>query len=527
MAEVEAHTVWLGSETDVAGFRSAARRLLAHDIEPGRVSWQISGAAEGDLFASVSVSVSASASASVLASIAAPITAGHVEPSREHAPLRLPAAVVALCERAALHRDPQRHALLYRWLWRLARTPGLHSDPLDPDRMQVELLARAVRRDMHKMTAFVRFRPLQVPSTDEATIAHIAWFEPQHHIVEATASFFVRRFAQMPWAILTPDCSARWDGRQLAFGPGARREDAPPADADERLWLTYYESIFNPARLKLAMMQKEMPRRYWKNLPEAALITALTAQSAERSGRMIEQGGSNPVRRRPAASLALRLDHRVELHSPGGSDAPASLAALREAMQRCRACPIGHSATQAVGGEGAPRAQLMLVGEQPGDQEDLHGRPFVGPAGQLLDRALAQLGWPRETLYLTNAVKHFKFELRGKRRIHKTAAQQEAAACLQWLEHEIALVAPKAVIALGVTAARALLGCTVNIATMRGKWMTRADGLRVLVAGHPSALLRIDRGDFDAAFAAWTSDLHQAAHFGEAPKDLFASLPGA
>ena len=498
MADGDAHTVWLGSETDVAGFRAAARRLIAHGIEPQRVSWQVSGAAEGDLFASAPTP-----------------TTTHDEPPREHAPLRLPAAIVALCERAALHRDPQRHALLYGWLWRLAREPGLRDDPLDADRMQIELLARAVRRDMHKMTAFVRFRPLQVLCEDEAAVSHIAWFEPQHHIVEATAPFFARRFAQMPWAILTPECSARWDGRELAFGPGARREDAPPADADERLWLTYYQSIFNPARLKLAMMQKEMPRRYWKNLPEAALITSLTAQSAERSGRMIEQGDSTPLRRRPAASLALRLDHRVEGRSLQGTGAPATLAALREATQRCRDCPIGHSATQSVGGEGAARARLMLVGEQPGDQEDLHGRPFVGPAGQLLDRALARLGWPREALYLTNAVKHFKFEMRGKRRIHKTAAQHEAAACLQWLEQEIALVAPQAVIALGATAARALLGRTISITTMRGKWMTRADGLRVLIAGHPSALLRIEHGDFDAAFAAWTSDLRQAAPFAE------------
>ena len=503
MADGDAHTVWLGSETDVAGFRSAARRMIAQDIEPQRVSWQISGAAEGDLFASLPT----------------PITTAHDEPAREHAPLRLPAVIVALCERAALHRDSQRHALLYRWLWRLAHKPGLRDDPLDPDRMQIELLARAVRRDMHKMTAFVRFRPLRVPSADDLTDSHIAWFEPQHHIVEATAPLFARRFAQMQWAILTPECSARWDGRQLAFGPGAKREDAPPADADERLWLTYYESIVNPARLKLAMMQKEMPRRYWKNLPEAALITSLTAQAAERSGRMIEQGDSTPARKRPAASLALRLDHRVEGRSPEVSDTPATLAALREATQRCRDCPIGLSATQSVCGEGPPRAQLMLVGEQPGDQEDLHGRPFVGSAGQLLDRALAQLGWPRETLYLTNAVKHFKFEMRGKRRMHKTAAQQEAAACLRWLEHEIALVAPKAVIALGATAARALLGRTVSITAMRGKWMTRADGLRVLVAGHPSALLRIDRGDFDTAFAAWTSDLRQAARFGKASID--------
>ena len=498
MPDGDAHTAWLSNEIDVAGFRSAARSLIARGIEPQRVSWQVASALEGDLFA------------------ATPPNTPDDAHRPEHAPLRLPLALVALCERAALHRDPQRHALVYRLVWRLAHEPGLRDDPLDPDRLQIELLARAVRRDMHKMTAFVRFRPLSPTSvlgSDAWRVSHVAWFEPEHHIVEATAPFFARRFAQMPWAILTPECSARWDGRQLAFGPGATREDAPPADADERLWLTYYESIFNPARLKLSMMQKEMPRRYWKNLPEAALITSLTAQSAQRHGQMIEQGGSDPVRRRPAASLALRLDHRVDDRALG-RDAPDTLAALRAATERCRACPIGQSATQSVGGEGAPRARLMLVGEQPGDQEDLHGRPFVGPAGQLLDRALAQLGWPRDALYLTNAVKHFKFELRGKRRIHKTAAQHEAAACLHWLEQEIALVKPEAIIALGATAARALLGRTVGIGQERGKWLMRADGLRVLIAGHPSALLRMERADFDAAFAAWIDDLRQAGDLG-------------
>ncbi len=541
MAATDMHTVCLAGETDVAGFRLAARRLIAHNIEPVRVSWQVAGAAETDLFAlaampndsapmqplqglmqpQIPLEIQPQVQPQVQPQIQPQIQPQLDAPAQPPTPLRLPAELVALCERAALHSHRERHALLYRWLWRLAQQAALRHDPLDVDRLQVELLARAVRRDVHKMTAFVRFRPLQRPRENadaEAaadTVTHIAWFEPQHHIVEATAPFFVRRFAQMRWAILTPSCSARWDGRDLSFGPGARREDAPPADADERLWLTYYQSIFNPARLKLAMMQKEMPRHYWKNLPEAALITALSAQATERSGRMIEQAPSVPVRRRPAVSLALRLDQRPASAAPAAGAAPVTLAALHASIERCRACPIGHLATQAVAGEGAPHAKLMLVGEQPGDQEDLRGRPFVGPAGQLLDRALAQLGWPREALYLTNAVKHFKYELRDKRRIHKTAAQQDAAACLQWLDHEIALVAPQAVVALGATAARALLQRPVSIAALRGQWMQREDGLRVLVVGHPSALLRMDPGGFDGAFAAWVEDLRPAAPFVE------------
>lgn len=198
---------------------------------------------------------------------------------------------------------------------------------------------------------------------------------------------------------------------------------------------------------------------------------------------------------------------RVEAADSGES--PRSLAALRVALERCRECPIGAQATRAVPGEGPRRARLMFVGEQPGDQEDLQGRPFVGPAGQLFSRALAQLGIDRREVYISNAVKHFKFELRGKRRIHKTPAQEEAAACLHWLESEIALVDPQALIALGATAARQLMGHAVAVTRARGQWQKRGDGRRVLITLHPSALLRMEPEDKDDAYAAWLADLRQ------------------
>lgn len=202
--------------------------------------------------------------------------------------------------------------------------------------------------------------------------------------------------------------------------------------------------------------------------------------------------------------------HEDMVKSADGGETPRSLPALRVALERCRECPIGEHATQAVPGEGPRHARLMFVGEQPGDQEDLQGRPFVGPAGQLFSRALSELGIDRRTVYVSNAVKHFKFELRGKRRIHKTPAQEEAAACLHWLEAEIALVDAEALVALGATAARQLMGFAVAVTRSRGQWLKRADGRRVLITLHPSALLRMEPQDKEAAYAAWLADLRQA-----------------
>jgi uracil-DNA glycosylase family protein len=183
---------------------------------------------------------------------------------------------------------------------------------------------------------------------------------------------------------------------------------------------------------------------------------------------------------------------------------------LKAATMACRECPIGEIATQSVIGEGRLKARLMLVGEQPGDQEDLQGHPFVGPAGKLLARALEAAAIPREQTFVSNAVKHFKFELRGKRRIHKSPAVREIAACHHWLEDEIALVKPTALVALGATAARSLLGRAVPVTAERGRWLPRPDGLEVLVTLHPSALLRVDSEDREAAFEAFVADLRQA-----------------
>ena len=486
-------TVRLASAVDFAAFRRACRQLWSEQVAPDRVVWHCDDDAEGDLFENER---------------AGPEGALAVRPT---APLHVPAAFLPLAESAILHRDSERFALLYRLLWRLQVEPALRADPLDPDWLRADEMAQAVRRDIHDMKAFVRFRPIAEPDGNGAEFAplHVAWFEPEHHIVEAIAPFFAQRCPTMRWAILTPERSVRWDGVALGFGPGARREQAPAPDAGEQRWLEYYRSIFNPAPLQLQTTEREMPKRDSKILPEAQRIESLASGAGERSTTMAAKIPTDP-KRRPATEPRPTSGHPV---TPGGT-APRSLPALNEALQRCRECPIGDHATQAVGGEGRKHARLMFVGEQPGDQEDLQGRPFVGPAGQLLARALEELGVPRNQVYITNAVKHFKFELRGKRRIHKTPAQQEAAACLHWLESEIELVDPAALVALGATAARQLMGTTVSVLRERGRWLVRNDGRRVLITLHPSALLRMDPADKAAAYAAWLADLrHAAEHF--------------
>jgi uracil-DNA glycosylase family protein len=198
-------------------------------------------------------------------------------------------------------------------------------------------------------------------------------------------------------------------------------------------------------------------------------------------------------------------------------EAPPAITSLRELARgehECRRCPLYQNATQAVPGEGRRHAHLMLVGEQPGDKEDLAGKPFVGPAGRVLDEALEEAGIPREEVFVTNAVKHFKHEMRGKRRLHKRPNSYEIERCRIWLDTERAIVRPAGIVALGATAARSLLGRPVTIGKMRGNPLELADGTAALVTIHPSMLLRIeDRTDKAREYRAFVADLRQAAKF--------------
>lgn len=443
------YAVHLPAPDDFVFWRQRARALVQCDVPPDRVSW-IEPGGTGDMFAAQGPSGSDKRLPA---------------PPANALPVRGSQRFLTLARSAALHTDPARFGLLYRVLWRLQRNPRAMEDKADPEVRRIEELAKAVRRDAHKMHAFVRFREVE---TEDGTPHFIAWFEPDHHILRAEAGFFMRRFANMRWSILTPRGSIHWDGEVMREGPPARREDAPQGDPVEDLWRSYYASIFNPARLKIGAMLSEMPKKYWKNLPEAELIPQLIAGAQGREAAMVAAGAR---------------EERVR---------PRTLAEVAQDAAACRDCPIADCGTRAVPGQGPQAAALMIVGEQPGDQEDVAGRPFVGPAGQLLDDYLQAAGIDRTSAYVTNAVKHFKFSWKGKQRLHQSPTAREIDTCRWWLEGERAIVRPRIVLALGASAARGLLGRTVSINQVRGKPIALDDGAELWVSVHPSYLLRLD-----------------------------------
>ncbi|MFC3690905.1 UdgX family uracil-DNA binding protein [Chenggangzhangella methanolivorans] len=469
----------LAEPDDVAGWRRAARGLLAEGAPPFTVDWRV-GEDDRDLFGTDDAP--------------SPQVAGAPAPS-------VPRSFLELAETGLLHSDPGRFDLFYRLLTRVAADRRLMEDAADPDLTRARALVKAVRRDKHKMTAFVRFREI---SGEDGAPQFVAWFEPEHHIVAATAPFFMRRFSAMRWSILTPRRSAHWNGTRLEIAEGANRADAPEGDALEALWRTYYASIFNPARLKVSAMRAEMPKKYWRNLPEAPLIGPLIAQAQRRSDEMVAAPAAEP-----------KKGQRLMSPPPAAPERdPTPLSALREMVEGCRACPLWGPATQSVFGEGPEGAQVVVVGEQPGDKEDIAGRPFVGPAGALFDRAAEAAGVEREKLYVTNAVKHFKFEPRGKFRLHKSPAPGEIAACRGWLERELGAIRPRLVVAMGASAARAVIGRAVKVGDARGAIMEREGAPDVLVTVHPSYLLRLpDEARKQEEFDRFVADLRLALPF--------------
>jgi len=465
------YRVELTREDAFEDYRDAARGLIGADVKPADVTWRV-GAAD--------------------------LMAGE-PPPHGAATFSVPAAYVALAESVVCHRDPERFALLYELLWRITHGErellAVASDPLVH---RVARMEKSVRRDMHKMTAFLRFRCV----ADDGGEHYVAWFEPEHHILRRIADFFVGRFASMRWSILTPEGALHWTGKELSFSAGVSKSDAPAADALDDWWRAYYRATFNPARANPAAMQAEMPKKYWRNLPETELIPGLLAEAEGRTRRMVEQ---------PATTARHAKGIEMPKHDNEETDF-RSLTAARKAAEHCTRCPLYKNATQTVFGEGPAHAQVVFVGEQPGDQEDLQGKPFVGPAGQMFDRALAEAGIDRSRVYVTNAVKHFKFEPRGKRRIHKKPNNNEIEACHWWLENEFRLLKPQLAVALGATAARALTGHDVTISKTRGRLTTMREGIEGFITVHPSFLLRLpDAASKEREYEKFVADLKLVA----------------
>lgn len=411
---------------------------------------------------------------------------------------------LSLAETASYAKDTDRWDLLYRLLYRLQHE---NSDLLkvltDDDVRRVQLLNKSVRRDIHKMHAFVRFKKVETEIQDEATNSrkleerYVAWHQAEHFTLKPGTPFFVRRFGDKPWSIFTPFESAHWDLKELTFGEGMAQRDFNVKDPFDEMWKTYYKSIYNPSRLKIKMMKTEMAPKYWAGLPEAEIIRDLIRDTPKQLQDMAAQ--------------------EIYLAKP---PVTKDWNELKLAASHCQACPLYASANETVFGEGDIHSPIMIVGEQPGDEEDLKGSVFVGPAGRLFESVLNELGIDRSKLYITNAVKHFKWDpklVNGKEeRIHRRATGQEMHACKPWLLEEIEMVKPKVIIALGVTAGTALWGRLVKINEERGKIHTTGTYAPIqILSWHPSAILR--------AF----SEEDRVKKLGELKEDLRVALGNA
>ena len=397
----------------------------------------------------------------------------HPEDRSSHLPegsggFNLPRALVAIATLAFQARDPERFTLLYRLVSRANAGEKVLEKTDDTDLRRVQGLAYAVRAEAHKMRTNMRFLPVEEDR-------YLGWYVPAHFVLEANAQILARRFPEITFSILTPDGGAHWQAGVLRFGAGLAQvvDDA----ALEKWWAAHRARLLREARIGTS-------------IPEAEALDEVP--------RAPDRPPIGPV------VLPQRAD-------------PQLLEATHHAGD-CRRCHLFELATQTVFGEGPADAAAMFIGEQPGDQEDVIGRPFVGPAGQIMDRAMEEAGIDRRAVYITNAVKHFKFTPRGKRRIHQTPEAPEIQACRFWLDVERVQLRPRLLVLMGGTAARAVMGRQVTITRERGRPIRMEDGQTVFVTVHPSFLLRVPDEDAKAReYRAFVRDL-------EAVRKLLATL---
>ena len=449
-------------------WRIQARQLLEKNLEPAEIIWSDSSSKQPNLF-------------------------DDDEPVVVNGDLNnkflIPKLFLQVATMVSYHRDHAKWDKLYTLLWRITHGErnllAISSEPLVHDLL---IMQKAVSREAHKMKAFVRFCKFNEKDGSEY---YLAWYKPEHLVLRLVAPFFQRRFAVMRWTVMTPEETVHWDGNELNYSEGKNLVDNPTDDL-EHLWQTYYKAIFNPARIKIKAMKKEMPTRYWHNLPETKMIPSLLKEAPQRLAEMMrhQDGFKNAV-----------ADYFPETVD--------SLVTLKEYAKNCRGCPLYANATQTVFGSGNPHAKLILVGEQPGDQEDLKGLPFIGPAGQVLINILQLLGIKLEDIYLTNAVKHFKFRENNGHRTHRSPDIREIDACKPWVLSEIRLIKPKVVLCLGLSAAKSLINPSFRIKHERGQFKTHENYL-MGATFHPSAILRANNELKESMLANFKEDIERA-----------------
>ncbi|AUN97773.1 uracil-DNA glycosylase [Bacteriovorax stolpii] len=423
-------------------WRTYARSLLSEKVHYDDIVWKTSGT--GSLFDLMS--------------------ADH-RPSP--AQLSIPQSFMQDAAFVSAFRDDTTWALLYRLAFRLIyENKHLMSVALDTDVLEFHRRMRLVSRDLHKVKAFVRFK--EIKKNDESI--YMAWHRPDHRVLKFSAPFFTDRFNGMNWVIFTEDESMSWINNQLTFGPGITQQEALAFDHTEELWKTYYGSIFNPARIKVKAMKKELPVRHWATLPEASIIDDLLRQAPKRLEEFYES------QRASAVSL---IQENV-----------SSLSELKAAIINCAACSICSKATAPVFGEGPMDAEIVFVGEQPGNEEDMAGSPFVGPAGKLFMDALDKADIKRSDVYLTNAVKGFKWKEHNGMRKHVNPSSFEISACRAWVKSELELIKPRILVCLGASAAQSVFGKLMKVHDSHGKIFKTAFCDQTIILPHPSAILR-------------------------------------
>ena len=469
-------------EPSFAIWRRAARVLLRQGVEPSQIEWLES---KGEARAP-----------GLPATEPALATAGTAETGAAPAPVfatpAIPRELLSWLKTAACFRAPDRWALLYRVLWRWTRGERNVLDLDDPDGALLDRRIRTIERETEDLLTLTLFRRRD-PSMEPPEF--VGWYEPHHDLLERAAERFAKRTGNSTWMLATPHGAVFWNGMLLRtdrplmaeceqaaplLETNAMTGEAITSTPTEALWLAYYCNAFNA-------QPSPVPLRYWRRPPAGPPLPAHLARERSRLGAQsaavtvppmppIEYSAVTPPLREPTGPLAT-----------------------------CRRCALWRNAKQAVAGAGPAPAAIMVIGEQPGEYENQHGEPFTGPAGQLLDTVLARAGLEREALYLTYAVKHYKWETLDEQRVHRTPVWREVEACQYWLEKELAQVAPRVVVTLGATALQTLTGPHVNLSEYLGQTIAH-NGRLIVPTWHPSYALGMTdatlRDDVVATIAA-------------------------